>query len=53
VGGIRALVNVAQAVPDRQLLIHGLAPELERMVRLVGWSERSGLYFCQCTELRP
>lgn len=52
--GIRALVNVAEAMgPDRRLLIHGLAPELEHVIGLVGWSEKLGLSFCGCTEVAP
>jgi anti-anti-sigma factor len=52
VSGIRALVNLAEALgPDRRLFLHGLAPELERVIRAVGWSEGSAFSFCGCAEL--
>lgn len=54
VSGIRALVNVSQVLgPDRRLLLHGLAPELERVIRLVGWADQPGLSFCGCGEVQP
>ena len=54
ISGMRALVNSAQALgPDRRLLVHGLAPELERVVRLVGWLDEPGLSFCGCAEVEP
>jgi anti-anti-sigma factor len=53
VSGIRALVNVGQVLgPDRRLLLHGVAPELERVIRLVGWADEPGLSFCGCTEVQ-
>jgi anti-anti-sigma factor len=54
VSGIRALVNVGQVLgPHRRLLLHGLAPELERVIKLVGWADEPGLSFCGCTEVGP
>lgn len=54
VSGIRALIHVAQALgPDRRLLLHGLAPELEQVIGVVGWSEEPGLSFCGCREIEP
>lgn len=51
VSGIRALLNVAEAVgPDRRLLLHGLAPEIERVIRVVGWSDGAAFSFCGCEE---
>jgi anti-anti-sigma regulatory factor len=52
VSGIRALVNVAGAVGGRRLLIHGLPPELERVIGLVGWADQSSLSFCGCAEVQ-
>jgi anti-anti-sigma factor len=52
VSGIRALINVGQMLgPDRRLLLHGLAPELERVIELVGWADHPGLSFCWCSEV--
>jgi len=54
VSGIRALVNVAQVLaPDRRLVLHGLAPQLEQVISLVGWAEQPGFSFCGCTEVEP
>ena len=51
VSGIRALINVANVLgPDRRLLLHGVAPELERAISLVGWADQPGLSFCGCSE---
>ena len=51
VSAIRALVNIARLVgPDRRLLLHGLPEDLERVIRVTGWSEEPGLSFCGCTE---
>lgn len=52
VSGIRALVTIAEALgPDRRLVLHGIPPDLERVISLVGWSDQAGLTFCDCTEL--
>lgn len=52
ISGIRALINVADTIgPDRRLLLHGLAPEFERVLEVVGWSEEPGISFCACLEL--
>src|SRR5919204_3658361 len=52
VSGIRALVNVAEAIgPDRRLFLHGLPPEIERVMRVVGWSDAAGFSFCGCEGL--
>lgn len=53
VSGIRALINVAGAVDGRRLLIHGLPPELERVIGLVGWADQASLSFCGCIEVQP
>lgn len=51
VSGIRALVTIARFLaPDRRLLLHGLPPDLERVIRVTGWSEEPGLSLCQCME---
>ena len=48
VSGIRALVTVAQNLgPDRRLRLHGLEPQIERVIRVIGWSgDSGGLGFC-------
>jgi anti-anti-sigma factor len=51
VSAIRALVNVAEAVRGRRLLIHGLPPELEHVIGVVGWADLPNLSFCGCTEV--
>lgn len=52
ISGIRALINVAEAVgPDRRLFLHGMAPEIERVIRVVGWSDGAAFSFCGCEEL--
>jgi len=54
VSGIRALVNVAQVLaPDRRLVLHGLAPQLEHVISIVGWAEQPGFSFCGCAEVEP
>ena len=51
VSAIRALVNIARLVgPDRRLLLHGLPEDLERVMRVTGWSEEPGFSFCGCKE---
>ena len=40
VGGIRAIVTTAQGMePGRRVVIHGLAPHLRQVMRVVGWDE--------------
>lgn len=52
ISGIRALLNVAEAIgPERRLFLHGLAPELERVISAVGWADEPGFSFCACVEV--
>jgi anti-anti-sigma factor len=49
VSGIRALVDAAQDLGDgRQLLLHGLAPQLETVMRVTGWTDVPALVLCDC-----
>ena len=49
VAGIRAFVAHAENRDHRhRLLLHGLPPQLERVLDLVGWGELPGLAFCNC-----
>ena len=46
IGGCRLLVHTAQALFDdgeRRLVLHGLAPHLRRVMRVVGWDRTPGL----------
>ena len=49
VGGIRALVEAAQELGEgRLLLLHGLAPQLETVLRVTGWTDVPALALCDC-----
>ena len=49
VSGIRALVDAAQDLGDGyQLLLHGLAPQLETVLRVTGWTDMPALVLCDC-----
>src|SRR5689334_15757954 len=49
VSGIRALVNLAlELSPGRSLLLHGLPPQLETVLRVTGWADLPGLELCNC-----
>lgn len=46
VGGCRLLVHTAMALfgdGERRLVLHGLAPHLRRVMRVVGWDSTPGL----------
>ncbi|WP_055589736.1 STAS domain-containing protein [Peterkaempfera griseoplana] len=46
VGGCRLLVHTAAALfgdGERRLVLHGLAPHLRRVMRVVGWDSTPGL----------
>ncbi|WP_377272259.1 STAS domain-containing protein [Peterkaempfera sp. SMS 1(5)a] len=46
VGGCRLLVHTATALfgdGERRLVLHGLAPHLRRVMRVVGWDSTPGL----------
>jgi anti-sigma B factor antagonist len=49
VSGIRALVDAARALgDDAGLLLHGLPPQLETVMRVTGWSKIRSLSLCKC-----
>ena len=49
VSGIRALVGLAlQMAPNQRLLVHGLAAELETVLKVTGWADLPGLELCSC-----
>jgi anti-anti-sigma factor len=49
VSGIRAFVSAAEAMPQgRRMLLHGMPPQLETVMRVVGWNQLPGLVVCEC-----
>lgn len=49
VSGIRALVSLAlELAPSRRLLLHGLPPQLETVLKVTGWADLPGLELCNC-----
>jgi len=49
VSGIRALVFLAlELAPGRRLLLHGLPPQLETVLKVTGWADLPGLKLCDC-----
>jgi anti-anti-sigma factor len=51
ISGIRALVNLAMELgPKRRLLVHGLPPQLENVLKVTGWADLPGLELCDCGE---
>lgn len=49
VSGIRAFVDAAQELGEgRQLLLHGLARQLETVMRVTGWTDLPALVLCRC-----
>lgn len=49
VSGIRAFVDAAHALGDgRQLLLHGLAHQLETVMRVTGWADVPSFALCEC-----
>ena len=49
ISGIRALVDVARGLGDGgRLLLHGLPPQLETVMRVTGWSKMPALALCEC-----
>jgi len=48
VAGVRAIVRSARELaPERRLVVHGLAPRLRRVFRIVGWDRTPGLHFAE------
>jgi anti-anti-sigma factor len=51
ISGIRALVSLARELgPSRCLLLHGLPPQLETVLKVTGWADLPGLELCDCDE---
>ncbi len=49
ISGIRALVDSAHSLGDgRRLKLHGLPPQLQRVLDVTGWSGHPGLVLCDC-----
>ena len=49
ISGIRALVDIALDLDHgRSLLLHGLPEQLEKVMRVTGWSELPSLTLCAC-----
>jgi anti-anti-sigma regulatory factor len=49
VSGIRALVSVAEGLPEgRRLLLHGMPAPLKTVMRVVGWNRLPALVVCEC-----
>jgi anti-anti-sigma factor len=49
VSGIRALVFAAESAGDgRRLVLHGLPPLLQKVMRVVGWGDLPTLALCGC-----
>lgn len=49
ISGIRAFVAAAQALPTgRRLLLHGMPPQLETVIKVVGWNRMPALVMCKC-----
>ena len=49
ISGIRAFVATAEALPEgRRMLLHGMPPQLETVIRVVGWNELPTLVVCEC-----
>lgn len=51
VSGIRSLVALAHSLgPQCHVLLHGLDPQLQRVITAAGWDSEAGLAACQCTD---
>ena len=49
ISGIRAFVNAAESMPKgRRLLLHGMPPQLETVIKVVGWNRMPTLVVCEC-----
>ena len=49
ISGIRAFVAAAEAMPaGHRLLLHGMPPLLETVIRVVGWNQLPTLVVCEC-----
>jgi anti-anti-sigma factor len=49
ISGIRAFVDAARNLEaNHQLRLHGLPDQLERVMKVTGWSDLPGLAMCSC-----
>ncbi|HEY2597617.1 MAG TPA: STAS domain-containing protein [Candidatus Dormibacteraeota bacterium] len=49
ISGVRAFVAAAEALPaGRRLLLHGMPPQLETVIKVVGWNRMPTLVMCKC-----
>ncbi|HET9781060.1 MAG TPA: STAS domain-containing protein [Candidatus Dormibacteraeota bacterium] len=49
VSGIRAFVDAAHDLGEgRQLFLHGLAHQLETVMRVTGWADVPSFFLCEC-----
>jgi len=49
ISAIRALASVAWNLkPGHRLFFHGLAPQLQTVMNMVGWAQLKSLVLCEC-----
>ena len=48
ISGIRSFVNAAEAMDGGRLLLHGLPPLLQKVMKVTGWSDMESLVICRC-----
>jgi anti-anti-sigma factor len=48
ISGIRSFVDAAEAMDEGHLLLHGLPPLLQKVMRVTGWSDMQSLVICHC-----
>jgi len=49
ISGIRSFVDAAEAMDGGHLLLHGLPPLLQKVMKVTGWSDMESLVICHCT----
>ena len=48
ISGIRSFVEAAEAMDGGRLMLHGLPPLLQRVMKVTGWSDMDSLVLCHC-----
>jgi anti-anti-sigma factor len=49
ISGIRAFVAAAEGLSEgRRMLLHGMPPQLETVISVVGWNRIPALVMCKC-----
>jgi anti-anti-sigma factor len=48
ISGIRSFVDAAQNLDEGRLMIHGLPPLLQKVMRVTGWADLPRLVLCSC-----